>query len=101
MTPLRAKMIRDMQLQRLAPKPHRPMGPLSLAEPSSTAVRPTNSARTRSARTSTMYSANAAWRGVPGTRWPVGARSSLSQPSAGMHSTPTCPHARHGGSCRT
>ena len=41
-------MIQDMQLQRLAPGPRKPISLLWQASPSSTAVLPINSARTRS-----------------------------------------------------
>ena len=102
MTPLRAQMIRDMQLQRLAPKTQK----ASIAAVAGLAKfywlfsRPTQPGPD-SLVPCTIYSSNAASRGVPVTKSPVGSSSSLSRPSAGMRSTSTCPHARDGGSCRT
>ena len=101
MTPLRAQMIRDMQLQRLAPRTQEAYIAAVAGLAKFYCRPPDQPVRTRSAHTDTIYSSNAAWRGVPAIRWPVGSSSSLLRPSAGMHSTSTCPHVRDGGPCRT
>ena len=72
MSPLRTKMIRDMQLQRLAPRTQEAYVAAVAGLATFYHCSPDQLSPGRSAHISTIYSSNAAWRGVPVTKWPVG-----------------------------
>ena len=77
MTPLRAKMIYQMQLERLAPKTQRLMSPLWRAWRRSPIAPPINWIPIRFAATCTICWSTATAPGVPATKWPVGSDFSI------------------------
>ena len=98
MTPLRAQMIRDMQLQRLAPQTQKAYvtavaGLAKFYQCSPDRLRP------EQIRTYLHHLLpNGAWRGVPAIKRLRGSSSSIPRPWVGMSSTSTSPHGRGGRS---
>ena len=97
MTPLRAQMIRDMQLQRLAPQTQKAYVTAVAGWPSSTsAPRALTSEQIRTYLHLLLTERRLAW--VPAIKRLRGSSSSIPRRSVGMSSTSTSPHGQGGHS---
>ena len=101
MTPLRAKMIRAMELQRLAPKTQKAyiaaVAGLAKFYGRSPAQLPPD--QIRAYLHHLLVERHLAWSSC--NQVACGLKFSMSRPSAGMRSTSTCPPVRDAGSCHS
>ena len=98
MTPLRAKMIRDMQVQRLAPNPQKAYVTAVAGLATFYQCFPDRLSQSRFVPTCTISSSSGAWRGVPATKRPRGSSSAIPRRWVGLSSTSTSHHGRGGRS---